>query len=59
MTTTLNLICFECKHFNEDGIGCKAFPEGIPDEILQSNEHAKPLADQKNEIVFEPIKNKK
>lgn len=56
MTDTLNLICFECKHFNEFGGGCKAFGENIPDKILLENEHDKPLPEQKNDLVFEPKK---
>lgn len=54
MTETINLICDNCKHVYEDAFGCKAFPEGIPDEILERNEHSKPLPDQKNKIIFEP-----
>ena len=53
------LVCFKCKHFRRftgDG-GCNAFPKGIPDEITSGkNEHKKPLKEQKNDIVFEPIK---
>jgi hypothetical protein len=53
-----NLICFKCKHFREfSGGGCDAFPEGIPDEITSGeNEHKEILKDQKNDIVFEPLK---
>jgi hypothetical protein len=54
MSSTKNLICFNCKHWKDVG-GCVAFPEGIPDEILISNKHDKPLDDQKNKIVFEPV----
>jgi len=36
---------------------CKAFPDGIPDEIAyRDNKHSKPLPGQKNNIVFEPRK---
>lgn len=50
----VNLICFKCKHFKRFEGGCNAFPEGIPDEIdLDVNKHSKPLAFQKNNIVFE------
>jgi hypothetical protein len=53
----VNLICFKCIHLNPDGGGCRAFPQGIPDEILSGeNLHKKPLPEQKNKIVFEPIK---
>ena len=49
------LICFICKHFDVIN-GCKAFPDGIPDEITSGeNEHRAPLPEQDNDIVFEPI----
>ncbi len=52
-------VCLDCKHFDEDsfdGFTCKAFPAGVPDEILmEGNDHTKPLPEQKNDIVFEPI----
>lgn len=53
MTDTLNLICLRCKHFFEVEGGCAAFPDGIPDEIIQKNEHSKPIKGQANKIVFE------
>jgi hypothetical protein len=50
----VKLVCFSCKHFRLYG-GCDAFPDGIPDEITSGkNEHSIPLADQDNDIVFEP-----
>ncbi len=56
MTDSINLICFKCKHLRElNGGGCDAFPDGIPDEILMKNKHSKPLPEQDNNIVFEPI----
>jgi len=52
-----DLICFKCEHFNQLIGGCKAFPDDIPSEIIAGdNDHKKPLPDQKNNIVFEPIK---
>lgn len=53
-----------CKHFtgvkqdNEDEEterpSCKAFPDGIPSEIAYGdNLHLVPLANQKNNIVYE------
>lgn len=53
MTETIDLICRNCKHFRPLAGGCDAFPEDIPDEILLTNEHSKPLKGQKNKIVFE------
>jgi hypothetical protein len=52
MTTTKDLICFNCKHFDIIEGGCSAFPDGIPDIILLTNKHSKPLPDQGNDIVF-------
>lgn len=58
--------CFSrrCKHFlgvsseeNEEDqkVICEAFREGIPDQIAYgSDKHMKPLANQTNEIVYEP-----
>ncbi|WP_179320362.1 cytoplasmic protein [Winogradskyella helgolandensis] len=53
MTSVIDLICFKCKHWHEFDDGCKAFPEGIPDSILIRNKHAKPIKNQKNNLVFE------
>lgn len=55
MTDTIDLICFECKHYRGDAGGCDAFPDGIPDVILETNNHDEPLPDQGNDIIFEPI----
>ena len=55
--------CFNCK--NKTNLytstpTCKAFPNGIPDEIyFGENDHSKPLPNQKNDITFEPIKQSK
>lgn len=52
----VDLVCFKCKHFNRAEGGCTAFPDGIPDEITSGdNKHSRPLPEQKNNIVFEPI----
>jgi len=54
-------ICFKCKHYNgiNDDTGryyCKAFPDGIPDDILFAKfDHICIHPDQENNIVFEPI----
>lgn len=59
MSEAKELICFKCKHFREFKGGCDAFPDGIPDEIVSGeNQHLKPLPDQKNNIIFEPLTNK-
>ena len=51
-------ICLGCNHFNaggEAGLTCKAFPLGIPDDILYSAaDHRKPFPGD-NGIRFEPI----
>jgi hypothetical protein len=56
----INIKCFECKNGgNLWGITpkCKAFQNGIPREIIYEGQpHTKPLPDQNNDIVFEPIK---
>ena len=50
-------ICFKCIHYLFETGTCKAFPNGIPDEIyLGDNHHRKPLPDQQNDIVFEAQK---
>jgi hypothetical protein len=50
-----NFICFKCEHYDDFGPGCKAFPEGIPEEITEgTNKHAKPLPGQGNDLVFKP-----
>lgn len=55
-----NLVCFKCKHFRRFEGGCDAFPEGIPDEITGGdNPHNKPLPNQDNDIVFEPVTDNK
>ena len=55
--TTKDLICFNCKHWREDAPGCDAFPDGIPNEILEKNEHAEPLEGQGNDLVYTPREN--
>ena len=47
--------CLLCKNL-ENGGKCKAFPNGIPNKILEGNHnHQIPLKTQKNSIVFDPI----
>ena len=52
---TQKFLCLKCKHYDFDW-KCAAFPNGIPQEIsVGENDHSKPLKNQKNKIVFEPI----
>lgn len=49
-----DIICIDCKYLLK-GLICRAFPNGIPDEIISGeNDHSKPLPEQKNDVVFEP-----
>lgn len=49
------LNCLNCKNYIDD-LKCFAFADKIPDIILEGdNEHLKPLPEQENDIVFEPI----
>lgn len=53
-------ICEKCKWILTDkpGANCKAFPNGIPDEILfGDNDHLQPLKEQKNDLVYTPKDN--
>lgn len=48
------ILCQNCKNYLGD-LSCQAFKR-IPDEILiKGNPHEKPLKDQQNDIVFEPV----
>ena len=59
MTTVDAPICYDCKHLNEKRQDkgfweCKAYPKGIPDEIMMSEvNHKKPYKGDKG-IQFEP-----
>ena len=47
-------ICNKCKH-HIYGLKCEAF-DVIPDAIISGkNNHSKPLPDQDNDIIFEPV----
>lgn len=49
------LTCAKCKHYIADR-KCQAFAVKIPDIIWEGFDgHEKPLPDQKNNIIFEPI----
>jgi hypothetical protein len=70
----INFICLNCKHFNSnnpDGLlqGCRAFPDGIPDEPIMSiypdgsvvdeqvfkNKHDSKLKGQIGDYLYDPI----
>lgn len=64
MTPIINEYCEICKHFTgfkkKNGITqmCKAFPDGIPKEIILNNIlHDQKMYNQKNDIIFEVIAN--
>lgn len=43
--------------FYDESFKCEAFPSGIPEDILTGElNHTTKHPDQKNNIVFEPIK---
>jgi hypothetical protein len=50
-------ICVDCAHFDENSahpITCRAFPQGIPDEIFTfGNPHLDPFPGD-NDLRFEP-----
>lgn len=46
--------CTRCKNkFDNEAFTCLAFPEGIPDKILEGRDmHVVPFEGQKNDIVY-------
>ena len=48
--------CLECKHFiHNKKFTCKAFPKGIPDDILfNKKEHKMKIKGQKGDYIYEP-----
>jgi hypothetical protein len=52
------IICDFCKHILLRRSICEAFPQAIPEEILnKKNNHSKALPEQGNDIVFELMNN--
>lgn len=50
-------MCMACTRYNDDGfpMTCKAYPDGIPEEVLNSSiDHREPYDDDQG-IVFEQI----
>lgn len=48
-------ICVGCKHnFSFAKLNCKAFPEGIPEDVLKGeNRHSEVLKNQKGKLIYE------
>jgi hypothetical protein len=51
-----NFICFNCVHAIDNPIGCKAYPDGLPDQVFETNKHNKPFKGQKNNLIYTPKK---
>lgn len=50
----IGMLCPTCKHYARDN-KCPAFPDGIPDTILQgAQDHQKPVRGQVGDVVWEP-----
>lgn len=48
--------CARCKHFMENDYFCLAYPEGIPDELLDgTDKHNSVRSDQKGNTLFEEV----
>ncbi len=46
--------CARCKHFKEDDYYCLAYPDGIPDKLLEGDAtHDKIRPDQMGDTLFE------
>ena len=59
---TSKAICYRCEHSAENNLdpdllcGCRAFPNGIPREMLLANRHDKPVEGQIGDYVFKQAK---
>lgn len=55
-------ICYRCEHMVENNLdknlfgGCRAFPGGIPREMLLKKKHDTPVAGQVGDFVFKKSK---
>lgn len=50
-------ICLRCEHFVEHkGMGCRAYPKGIPYGYPPNNEHKTILKGQVGKYMFKPTK---
>ena len=48
-------VCNDCVHFVKGTLTCKAFPQRIPEDIMNGdNQHSTTHKEQKNNIVFTP-----
>jgi hypothetical protein len=58
MTTGPAPVCRDCRWYdrdNEDGLTCRAFPDGLPDALLFGvNDHTEPLPGDRG-YRFEPL----
>ena len=57
MGMDMSVQCLSCKNLNKEPITCRAFSDGILGDILSGKfDHSEKHPDQKNDIIFEPIK---
>lgn len=54
--------CIKCEHYNKDKDGfnftCKAYPNGIPEDIRLGKKHNKIRSDQKGNFIFKKVEDK-
>jgi len=52
--TNIEFSCRGCKHFHKDGTSCAAFPDQIPDSIINGpRKHVERMFGQTSDIFFE------